>query len=46
VVFDHEGNAYKRTSVAINVDGASPHAEWMPYQQSQAAKAAAEQGAA
>lgn len=41
-VFDHDGNGFTRTSVPINVDGASPHAEWMPYQQGQAAKAAAE----
>lgn len=38
VVFDHEGNTCKRTSVAINVEGSSPHAEWMAYQVGQAAK--------
>ncbi len=38
VVFDHQGNMFKRSSVAINVEGASPHAEWMPYQVGQAKK--------
>jgi hypothetical protein len=42
VVRDHDGTQSVRTSVAINVDGASPHAEWMPYQIGQAAKHAAE----
>lgn len=37
VVFDHAGQRFTRTSVAINVDGASPHAEWMPYQKAVAA---------
>lgn len=42
VVLDHDGNMFKRTSVPINVEGISPRAEWMPYQQGQAAKHAAE----
>lgn len=46
VVFDHEGTMFKRTSVPINIEGASPRAEWMPYQQGQAAKHAAEAKAA
>lgn len=37
-VFDHAGNPHPRTSVAINVQGASPHAEWMAYQVGQAKK--------
>lgn len=35
-VFDHAGNHWKRTSVAINMVGSEPHAEWMPYQIGQA----------
>jgi hypothetical protein len=45
VVFDHTGIAFSRTSVAINVDGSSPHAEWMPYQIGQAAKTEAAEAA-
>jgi hypothetical protein len=36
-VFDHEGRAFNRTSVEINVPGA--RAQWMDYQKGQAAKA-------
>jgi hypothetical protein len=42
VVFDHEGYMFAKTSVPINLEGQSPHAEWMPYQREQAAKHAAE----
>jgi hypothetical protein len=45
VVFDHAGYQFTKTSVAINVEGASPRAEWMPYQREQAAKHAAEPAA-
>ena len=39
-VFDHAGNAHSRSSVPINeTHGASAWAEWMVYQQGQAAKA-------
>jgi hypothetical protein len=38
LVVDHAGYTFTRTSVPINVDGASPRAEWMPYQREQAAK--------
>lgn len=36
-VYDHDGHGYARTSVAINVEGASPRAEWMAYQKAVAA---------
>lgn len=45
-VFDHDGTDFERTSVPINVEGASPHAEWMPWQLEQAAKHATEGAAA
>ncbi len=41
LVTDHDGNAWARRSVQINVEGPhceTPHAEWMAYQQGQAAK--------
>lgn len=40
VAFDHDGEAWPRRRVAINVaDAGEGRAEWMVYQQGQAAKA-------
>ena len=44
VVFDHNGNMHKRTSVPINQGNTGgSYAEWMPYQVGQAAKVEAGQ---
>lgn len=46
VVFDHDGNMHKRTSVPINVENMGhplgSYADWMPYQVGQAAKHSAD----